>query len=61
MMEKNITLKLQRRLLNVKTAARDQSPEKAGLTADAYEKLYKANISQREAYKTKSGRSLILK
>jgi hypothetical protein len=60
-MEKNTTMKLQNRLLNTEISTRHQGPEKAGLTADAYEQLYKFNITQREAYKTKSGRSLILK
>lgn len=60
-MDKNISMKLQSRLLNAEIAARRRHPEKAGLTVEAYEQLYKANISQREAYKTKSSRSLILK
>lgn len=61
MMEKNFTMKLQGRLLNAEIAARNKDPEKAGLTVEAYEQLCKANVTQRESYKTKSNRSLILK
>lgn len=60
-MGKHSVMKLQGRLLNAGIADRRRSPEKAGLSADDYEQLYKTQVTQREVQKKKANRSLILK